>query len=59
MGLSQHGGVLKPLNADEKVKRGQTSVGLKSGRDVWFINENSLYKIIMRSDKPEAKASLR
>lgn len=42
---------LKPLGADEKHK---TDLGLP-GRKPYVISESGLYKLIMRSDKPEAR----
>lgn len=56
LGLRQHGGVLNPLDQNEKTLRGRTSVGLPAGRDCWLISESGLYKLVMRSDKPDAKA---
>lgn len=56
LGLQQHGGILNPLSDDEKTIRGRTSVGMSPGRDIWLINESGLYKLIMRSNKPEARA---
>lgn len=56
LGLQQHGGILNPLSDDEKTIRGRTSVGMSPGRDIWLINESGLYKLVMRSDKPQAKA---
>lgn len=55
LGLSRHGGVLAPLSRDEKTKRGRTSLGMAAGRDVNLISESGLYKLVMRSDKKEAK----
>lgn len=56
LGLKQWGGVLNPLDDSEKTKRGRTSVGLSPGRDLWLISESGLYKLVMRCDKPQAKA---
>lgn len=56
LGLQQHGGILNPLSDDEKTIRGRTSVGMSPGRDIWLISESGLYKLVMRSDKPQAKA---
>ncbi|EAQ45634.1 hypothetical protein MED193_08273 [Roseobacter sp. MED193] len=55
LGISRHGGVLNPLNEDEKTMRGRTSLGLGHGRPINLISESGLYKLITRSDKPEAK----
>lgn len=54
--LKQHWGILNPLSSDEKTMRDRTSVGLSAGRPIWLVSESGLYKMIMRSDKPEAKA---
>lgn len=56
LGISKWGGVLNPLGQDEKRKYGRASLGLRGGRDVWIISESGLYKLIMRSDKPQARA---
>jgi prophage antirepressor-like protein len=56
LGLVQWGGILDPLDDSEKTMRGRTSVGMAAGRDVWLISESGLYKLVMRSDKPEARA---
>jgi prophage antirepressor-like protein len=59
--IAQHGGWLAFLGEEEQRivnKRGSTSVdGLFSGRvgRVQLISESGLYKLIMRSDKPQAK----
>ena len=47
--------VMKRLDADEKSKCGRTTLGMKPGRDAAIVSESGLYKLIMRSDKPEAK----
>lgn len=48
------GNVYRPLSDHEitKVKRSHFGEG---GRDVNLISESGLYKLVMRSDKPEAK----
>jgi prophage antirepressor-like protein len=43
------------LAADEKTKVDRTYLGMKPGRKVVLVSESGLYKLIMRSDKPEAK----
>ena len=34
----------------------RTSLGLRGGRDIWLISESGLYKLVMRSDKPQVQA---
>ncbi len=51
LGLSNPSVAILPLDADEKAK---TDLGL-SGRLPNIISESGLYKLIMRSDKPEAR----
>jgi prophage antirepressor-like protein len=44
------------LSSDELIYRSQTAVGLRGGRDVALASESGLYKLVMRRDKPEARA---
>lgn len=50
------GHVYGPLAADERCKMNRIHLGLPGGRDMELISESGLYKLIMRSDKPQAKA---
>lgn len=43
------------LGKDEQTNIRRAEVGLAPGRDVVAISESGLYKLIMRSDKPEAR----
>lgn len=43
------------LSADEKGKVGRTHLGMRPGKDAVIVSESGLYKLIMRSDKPEAR----
>ncbi len=43
------------LGADEKTNLRRAEVGMGNGRDVVAVSESGLYKLIMRSDKPEAR----
>ncbi|WP_205687202.1 BRO-N domain-containing protein [Chromohalobacter israelensis] len=40
---------------DEKCLLRRTQLGLKAGRDMVLISESGLYKLVMRSDKPQAR----
>lgn len=51
LGLTNTAMALKPLGADEKH---QSDLGLP-GRKPFVISESGLYKLVMRSDKPEAR----
>lgn len=44
------------IDADEKRKVKRVHLGMKAGRDATVLSESGLYKLIMRSNKPEAKA---
>lgn len=44
------------LDADEQTSSNRTALGLPAGKPMKLVNESGLYKLIMRSDKPEAKA---
>lgn len=43
------------LGDEEKSNVCRTHLGLKPGRPLKFASESGLYKLIMRSDKPEAR----
>ncbi len=46
----------KRLGSDEVSKANRISLGEKPGKDMYIVSESGLYKLIMRSDKPEAAA---
>lgn len=46
--------VRRQLDEDEKLKRQIVASG--QNRETWLVNESGLYTLIMRSNKPEAKA---
>lgn len=54
LGLPNTSMALSKLDADEKL----TSKILMSGqsRNIWMVNESGLYALILRSNKPEARA---
>jgi prophage antirepressor-like protein len=64
MNPAQVSNYLRHLNTDEKQLLRKTSPNLSRGVEAWFryaptltaISESGLYKLVMRSDKPEAKA---
>lgn len=43
------------VGADEKVKVNRSHLGLGKGKEAVLLSESGLNKLIMRSDKPEAK----
>jgi hypothetical protein len=47
---------LQALDATEKARVPHGLIGGKGGNQLTLISESGLYKLIMRSDKPEAKA---
>src|SRR5690606_11495076 len=55
LGLVQNGKSYANIGDDEKTMRDRVSLGMSPGRPVMLISESGLYKIIMRSDKPEAR----
>jgi prophage antirepressor-like protein len=44
------------LDADEQRSSNRITLGLPAGKPMKLVNESGLYKLIMRSDKPEAIA---
>tara|TARA_R110000737_G_C14431303_1_gene459726 strand:+ start:99 stop:539 length:441 start_codon:yes stop_codon:yes gene_type:complete len=52
---SGKGYIYKRLNDGEKAKVSRTILGMKPGRDTFIISESGLYKLVMRSDKAQAK----
>lgn len=51
-----NGHVYDVVDTNEKSKVKRIHLGLNAGRDMIIISESGLYKLIMRSDKKEAKA---
>ena len=53
--------IANPTNAYKRLAEAKvtnirrTEVGMTAGRDVKLVTESGLYKLIMRSDKPEAR----
>lgn len=45
----------KAFGKDDRCLSSRTSLGMKGGRHVLLISESGLYKLIMRSDKKEAR----
>lgn len=43
------------LLADEQTNVNRISLGMKPGKPAKLVSESGLYKLIMRSDKPEAR----
>ena len=43
------------LSDDEKTYSSRTALGLNPGKPMVLISESGLYKLVMRSGKPEAK----
>lgn len=44
------------LDSSERCKVKRTHLGSPAGKDMEAVSESGLYKLIMRSDKPQAKA---
>ncbi|PLX59586.1 Bro-N domain-containing protein [Sedimenticola selenatireducens] len=55
LGIRNHGTLYERLNLDERGYIGRTDVGLPAGRPMVVVSESGLYKLIMRSDKAEAR----
>jgi len=55
LGIENASNAYARLDIGEKTNIRRTEVGLGHGRDVVLINESGLYKLVLRSDKPEAK----
>ncbi len=47
---------MKHLHPQEKSYLRRTEVGMNPGRDMVIVSESGLYKLILRSRKPEAVA---
>lgn len=56
LGILESNKALLKLDDDEKEKAPRIKFGVPGGSDVWMVNESGLYALIMRSNKPEAKA---
>jgi len=54
LGLEKAEVTLRKLDDDEKLMRKVYASG--QNRDIWLVNESGIYTLIMRSNKPEAKA---
>jgi len=46
----------RKLGPDEQRKVDRIHLGLRPGRPMTVVSESGLYKLIMRSDKPQARA---
>lgn len=56
LGLSAKNGMhYRKLNADEECKVNRTALGLNPGKPMSLVSESGLYKLVMRSDKPQAR----
>lgn len=53
--IDNSGNAYRRLDADERTNIRRTDVGMSPGRDLVAVSESGLYKLIMRSDKPEAR----
>ncbi len=55
LGLPNTTMAVRSLSADEKRSLSRIEVGLSPGAAVNLITESGLYKLVMRSDKPQAR----
>ena len=55
LGLNNTTWAIAGLDDDEKSKVSRTNLGLKPGKPMPIINEYGLYRLVLRSDKQEAK----
>lgn len=55
LGITNHKNVSARLDSDEKGVRLMDPLGEGGPQQMTIINESGLYKVILRSDKPEAK----
>lgn len=53
-GLKHTGMVIKRLGDNEKSYVKRTYLGLRPGKKMVIVNESGLYKLVMKSNKPEA-----
>lgn len=45
----------RQIDRSEQSKLPRTQLGLRSGPDMTILSESGLFKLVLRSDKPEAK----
>lgn len=45
----------RKLDADQRTKVDRITLGMTPGKQMEMVSESGLYKMIMRSDKPQAK----
>lgn len=55
LGLSNTTLAVRPLDATERSTLNRIKCGMTGGANLNIISESGLYKLIMRSDKPQAK----
>lgn len=55
LGISHFGNAYSRLDPDEVIKVPRADIGMRQGKKAVLISESGLYKLIMRSDKPQAK----
>lgn len=56
LGIKNSSDALKRLDDDEKRAVPRLNLGITGSGSVWLVNESGLYALILRSNKPEAKA---
>ncbi len=56
LGIENVGSAYVRLDRDEVSNVRRADVGMTPGRAAVIISESGLYKLVLRSDKPEAKA---
>lgn len=56
LGLTDTSMAVKKLDDDEKIQVPKSDLGVSAGGEMWLVNESGLYTLILRSNKPEAKA---
>lgn len=56
LGIENHGNAYQRLHKNEVTNIRRTYLGMSPGRDATLISESGLYKLILRSDKPQAKS---
>jgi prophage antirepressor-like protein len=55
VGITNMGNAYARLSGTEQSNIRRVDVGMKPGRDMKIVNESGLYKLVMRSDKAQAK----
>lgn len=55
LGLHNTTNAVRPLKPDEQSNINRIKVGMAAGAPALIISESGLYKLIMRSDKAEAR----